>query len=154
MTLKNKLAEFCCGWMSNLKFWVNKHKITFEVDVCHGEYWKVEISEVYTYLFHDTALADSEADLEPEDFIWENSKIELNGFLFEHKGVVFQTKSKASHCASLQGNFNICLELWNAPLLIKANKLHINDEIFDLHTGNQIKEYKSKSSRFESLDID
>ena len=129
--IQDRLNELWAGYIEEFNYDMFSHTITLELYMYDEVISQATIvfQDVYSHLFHDP---DSSKDKKTP---YLSERIELTSIEYVPNAMDFKTISKYAPNATnlnLKGDFNIFIELWNASLYLKANKLKINDEVFEL----------------------
>ena len=135
MSIEDKINLLWEGSVKNLSFNIPMHRLSFSVEKYiknKKEIFHVEISEISFYIFYDKYAYTV------KNFNWEVT--ELSTFFYAPKKIVSPKILSQSYNEGKKFNinYNLSLELWEADILIQANKLKINDDLFDLNTGQLI----------------
>ncbi len=125
--IEDKINLLWEGTIYDFSFNAPMHKLDFNIQkISEGkkENFNVTISEISFYLFYDKNVSQS------RNYEWENT--ELSTFFYAPNTIKSHKSLSNSYNEgkSFNINYNISLELWEADLLIQANKLTINDDEF------------------------
>ncbi|MCP3660453.1 MAG: hypothetical protein GY830_09170 [Bacteroidetes bacterium] len=127
--IEDKINLLWEGIIKNFSFNAPMHKLNFNIRKIHEgkkEDFLVTISEISFYLFYDHNASRD------KNYEWENT--ELSTFFYASNKIKSHKNISDSYNEgkSFDIDYNLSLELWEADLLIKANKIKINDEEFYL----------------------
>lgn len=137
-TLEEKINDLWAGFIKDLKIDICRQKIlidTYAIDEGEKTSYKVEMAEVSSYLFYNnSALEHKDYDYEK----WDTAEVTSFYYLGAKKDV-FSIKSKIiDPPRDMTISYNLFMEIWSSELYVRANKLKINDDLFDLNTGKLI----------------
>lgn len=129
--LRYDLGKFWSGFITKLQYNILSHTLILDIYIyeegiktCH----KIVIKEISSYLFYD------EYSTRSKNYNWDD-EVELTSIEYAPQDIFFETISKDypdAENVNIKGDFNIFIELWESALFIKANKLKINEEEFEL----------------------
>ena len=127
--IEEKINLLWEGAIHNFRFDAPKHKLLFSVQKFFEgkkKNYDVVIDEISFYLFYDKNA------LQTKNYEWENT--EISTFFYAPRSIKSHQNLSNSYNEgeSFNINYNLSLELWEADLLIQANKLVINGEEFNL----------------------
>ena len=125
--IEDRINHLWAGTVTNFNFDVAKHEVTFHVHILDNdkkEDFDVTISEISFYLSYDEYELKCQGDESASD---EWAYTELSMFFYMPSGDASWPPN-----SPFDIDYNLELEFWCNQVLIKANKLKINDEEFQL----------------------
>ena len=130
--LEEKINSLWATYITNFKIDILKHKIIIESYAIENNdqkvFFKIEFKDVSSYFFYNnTALEYKDYDFKKWDYA------EIMSFNYMPGENLFNINSeKMPSNLSLKISYNILIEIWETELYIKAKKIRINNEEFEL----------------------